>query len=152
MIRRFTWLLTIAGLAAVGCSNPYRTAAVRGRVTSDGKPVTRGTIMFIPVEEGNPRGTEPGKPAQGAIDAEGQYVLSTYGDRDGAVIGKHQIMFVDDYSDKDEELYENAPPRFVVPPDNSQVEVVAGKNEIAIELAPNPEAARFRPRASRRDD
>ena len=137
-----------------GCSNPYQTATVRGRVTAAGQPVTRGQIMFTPlVEQGSARGNNPGKPAFGVIDSQGNYVLSTYGNQDGAVIGKHQVTFLDDYdvSEAEEELYSNAPARYLVPPDKSELEVVAGKNEINLELVPNPEAARWKPRKARDD-
>ena len=68
----------------------YDTARVRGRVTYNGEPVTRGFVTFFP-QSGGERGANPGKRATGEIDENGYYELSTYGDRDGAVVGTHLV-------------------------------------------------------------
>jgi hypothetical protein len=48
------WLAVI--LAAIGCGTTLRddTAALAGRVTIDGEPVTLGGIQFMPLEKGRP--------------------------------------------------------------------------------------------------
>lgn len=71
----------------VGCSNGnMKTAVVKGKITFNGKAVPIGTISFVP--EGN-------KPAAtGQIQKDGSYELSTYGDGDGAVLGKHTVMII----------------------------------------------------------
>lgn len=81
----------LASLGAfVGCSKPpYDMAPVRGQVVVDGRPLTTGRVMFAP-RSSNDR-INVGKPAFGRIDSEGKYVLSTYANQDGAVVGEHLV-------------------------------------------------------------
>ena len=71
-------------------SSPYEFGYVHGTALCNGKPMTAGFVIFspIPLDSGNPT-EEPGKPATGKFDEKGKFVLSTYGDEDGAVAGKH---------------------------------------------------------------
>lgn len=55
---------------------------VSGTVTFNGKPLEFGSIMFQPPS---------GQPAQGQIQSDGSFTLSTYKPGDGAVIGKHKV-------------------------------------------------------------
>ena len=73
--------LGAACLLAAGCGGP-KLGKVSGTVTSGGKPVTTGTIMFHPAE---------GPTAVGAINADGTYTLTTIKAGDGAVIGSHRV-------------------------------------------------------------
>jgi hypothetical protein len=143
----FMSLLAMAG----GCGGgEYDTAPVRGRVTAGGQPVTSGQVMFSPVmQEKSDRGINPGKAALGQVDASGNFVLSTYGDQDGAVIGRHRVSFLNAASDNEED--ENKPPAYLLPEDKSEVEVASGNNEINLELVANPAAKNWRP-ARKRDD
>ena len=70
-------------LTAPGCG-PRRpeVAKVHGRITVAGKPITTGTIQFWP---------ESGRPAQGQIQEDGAYTLTTFDPGDGAVLGKHTV-------------------------------------------------------------
>lgn len=67
----------------VGCgtgANP-----VTGKVTFEGKPLAGGGgIQFIPLEG-------EGKPSGGVINEDGTYSLSTFGENDGAMAGKHRV-------------------------------------------------------------
>src|SRR5262245_18949006 len=65
-------------------------APVKGRVLCDGKPVGQASVIFSPVPKSE-ADKEPGKPATGQTDAEGNYVLSTYKPFDGAHVGEHQV-------------------------------------------------------------
>ena len=81
-------LLVAAGLSAVGCSSkdddrPERVP-VRGAVTYKGKPVEGASVVFSPVTPGNPG-------ASGTTDANGEFVLQTFEDEDGAVPGQYQV-------------------------------------------------------------
>ncbi|MCG6155034.1 hypothetical protein [Rubinisphaera margarita] len=70
----------------VGCessSDLAQTARVQGTVSYQGKPVTTGTVMFIPVGGG--------PPATGQIQPDGSYVMKTYFSADGAVLGEHKV-------------------------------------------------------------
>ena len=73
-----------------GCSNgPEPTYSVQGVVTVDDVPLEGGSILFEPVEP-VPGGNYYS--ARGTIDAAGRYELSTFGEQDGAVAGKHYVM------------------------------------------------------------
>lgn len=67
-----------------GCSGGggFPTAPVTGKVTSKGKEVPNGTVLFIP---------DSGPAATGEIGKDGTYSLGTYGKTDGAVLGHHKV-------------------------------------------------------------
>ncbi len=82
--------LFAAGLAIaafVGCSGATgpQTGRVSGRVTLNGKPLAGANVNFDLLEGKSPR------VATGVTDAEGRYQLSTFGQNDGAVLGKHKV-------------------------------------------------------------
>lgn len=84
-----TCLFAIGSSFTIGCSSEqFETAAVSGTVTSNGTPVAIGTIVFNPIATGS--NTMVGKSATGYIE-NGQFILSTYGNGDGAVIGEHSV-------------------------------------------------------------
>ncbi len=80
-------LATVALLLSVGCSSSEPTgaltAAVKGKVTFKGQPVTKGTVAFEP--DGG------GKEAFGTIQPDGTFIMTTYKKEDGAVLGKHRV-------------------------------------------------------------
>lgn len=80
--------LSLALALISGCSGRPATYPVSGTVTySDGTPLTGGTVEFL--TDG-----PDGKPvnASGAIDAQGNFELRTFGVKDGAVEGKHRAI------------------------------------------------------------
>lgn len=79
-------VLPLLMIFCAGCSDgrPVRVP-VAGRVTIDGQPVAKGYILFIP--EGN-------RSAQARIDAQGNFVLGTFEETDGAVLGKHRVAVI----------------------------------------------------------
>lgn len=88
-------LLCCVSLVALltGCGEgDYPTTRVTGAVTYNGKPVTTGKIRFVPLGE-SPDESFPGKPAQGAVQSDGTFVLTTYKDGDGAILGKHRVYY-----------------------------------------------------------
>ncbi len=73
----------VAVICLAGCrGHELNTAPVRGTVTLDGKPLARGTVIFTPTQ---------GRSANGRIQSDGSFNLSTYGDGDGAIVGSHKI-------------------------------------------------------------
>src|SRR4051794_24814243 len=68
-------------LAGCGHSGELETATVSGVVRLDGKPITTGTVTFVP---------QHGRAATGSIRNDGTFVLSTYGSGDGAIVGKNK--------------------------------------------------------------
>jgi len=131
-------------LGLSGCGGPgARVAPVKGKVVFDGKPVKGGSITFRPVASGTEsKAGALGKPATGDVGDDGTFVLSTYGKGDGAVVGKHEVLFtpflaeVKSYEDKRE-----LPPWHGAMPKTKQVEVKPGSNDITIELVKTESAA-----------
>ena len=72
-------LLALAGCGALSAPQGATTVPVKGKVTHNGKPLTKGVINFQP--EG------AGKDATGEIQPDGTFVLTTYKKDDGAVVG-----------------------------------------------------------------
>lgn len=132
-------LVTLLGCTGGGAP----TGKVTGKVTFDGKPVTSGSLTFAPAA-----GTE-GKPAAGAVKADGSYTLSTYAAEDGAVVGRHKVIYSPSAGTQQEVQipepgkHDEAKPAEVpfsgLVPKESEVEVKAGTNSINIELVAAPE-------------
>jgi hypothetical protein len=76
-------VVMLIAFCSVGCG-PQRPpmAKVTGKVTYRNKPLTFGSLQFQPAA---------GQPGRGYIQPDGTFELSTYGDRDGAAIGKHTV-------------------------------------------------------------
>jgi hypothetical protein len=65
-----------------GCNRGPKMTSVTGKVIYNGRPLEFGVVMFQP---------SSGQPAQGDIQPDGTFNLSTYHLNDGAVLGKHKI-------------------------------------------------------------
>ena len=139
-------MLCVGSLLGAGCSgsDDPKTAAVRGKVTREGQPVSGGSVMFNPRASADKKGP-PGKPAAAEVDADGTFTLTTYAKNDGAVIGKHQVTYTPAPVEIDEKQHKEGSKPPVSPfaglvPSNQEVEVKAGSNTIDIELVPDPKA------------
>jgi hypothetical protein len=85
--------LVIVCLSAPGCdAPPYQLAPVHGTVTLDGQPLSGANVMFAPRARGDE--VNAGKPAFGQLQPDGSYVLGTYDDEDGAVVGEHSVTII----------------------------------------------------------
>ena len=84
---RATHCALAALVLAAGCgdSGP-KVVPVRGKVTYNGNPVTRGTVTFTPAAGG--------APATGEIGSDGTFSMTTFRSGDGAVPGKHKVFIV----------------------------------------------------------
>jgi hypothetical protein len=76
-------VLVLVPALATGCS---KTAAVKGRVTLDGQPVSGATVLFVPAAP------DRGRPASAQTDDDGNFRLMTYRSEDGAVPGEYRIV------------------------------------------------------------
>ena len=84
--------LLLAAICLLGCSKgDFPTAQVTGTVTCDGSPVAKAMVYFEPLRSGNSTTAMVGKQGFAFTDDGGKYTLSTYGTRDGAVVGKHRV-------------------------------------------------------------
>src|SRR4051794_35085019 len=88
--RRAVLIVTAALLAGCGGdpSKP-KLGRVSGTVTYKGKPVTKGIVTFIPISG---PGSKTGQSAMGEIGKDGSYVLTTFENGDGAVLGEHIVL------------------------------------------------------------
>ncbi len=88
-ISRLALVLVFAAaiLTAAGCSG---SQAVSGKVTVDGKPLTAGSVRYVPdKDKGNTATVEP----VGTINESGTYVLYTNG-KAGAPAGHYKVAVV----------------------------------------------------------
>lgn len=75
--------LVLAGLTLVGCGGPG-TIPAEGTLMVDGKPLEGVVVLFKPK-------TPEGKPASGTTDADGNFVLTTEINGDGAFPGEYSV-------------------------------------------------------------
>jgi len=74
-------------LAGCGGSTDVEVYHTSGVVTFDGKPMSGGgSISLVPTT------SQAGKASGGIINPDGTFVLSTYGDGDGAMAGTFRVM------------------------------------------------------------
>jgi hypothetical protein len=88
---RLRLLVLLALVTLFGCGKPYKVAPVSGRITLDGKPLTKATVTFAPL--GTKENQSPGPTSHGGTDADGRYKLSlsTAPPIPGSVVGKNRV-------------------------------------------------------------
>jgi hypothetical protein len=81
----------LIGLVLVsGCQKgDFPTAPVSGRVICEGKPAPFAMVFFEPMQTG--KSGLVGRQGLADADEQGNFTLSTYGTRDGAVVGHHRV-------------------------------------------------------------
>jgi hypothetical protein len=138
-----------------GCGDgKFPVVPTKGKVVCNGKPVTSGSVTFSPM--GSSDSLETGKPASGALSAEGTFVLTTNDRFDGAIVGKHSVRYFASEGEDQEETSSSegsaderaknaetikqrklAAQNSCVQKDEIVVEVKAdGENDFTIELTP----------------
>ena len=133
--------------AAIGCgesSDNLALGTVSGKVTHNGQPVNGGVVQFTPGPTTAAK-ARAGKPGAGNVAADGTYKLSTYGTNDGAVLGKHKVIYAPPVTPIDEATHsENSKPvkgpYDGLVPSKLDAEIKAGSNTIDIELVPDTKA------------
>lgn len=123
-------------VATVGCSNQPEVAPVRGFVKMDGKALPGGRVMFQPIAQGENKNV--GRPALGQIQEDGSFVLTTFEEGDGAVVGPHHPVVMENRQEDDPNSTRptvKGPRIGVITLDDITFNVVAGKeNVFTIEL------------------
>ena len=89
--------LTVAGC---GGGDQFPVASTTGRVVCEGQPLPKARVFFEPLQTGD--SARVGKQGLAIADADGRFVVSTYGANDGAVVAKHRVR-VDRPGDPDEQ-------------------------------------------------
>lgn len=113
------FLLPCAGCGSrTGTTYTTATLPVKGKVTLNGKPVTKGTVTFEP---------DSGREAHGNIQSDGTYVLTTFKEGDGAVPGTHRVAVSN--------AGRTVPNKFAnVSSSKIEIEVSEGKTDYPIDL------------------
>ncbi len=84
--------LLFAAVCVAGCSEgikEFPCALTSGIVLCEGQPVREAQVYFSPKMTG--KSAEVGKAGFSWTGEDGRFVLSTYGDGDGAVVGPHIV-------------------------------------------------------------
>jgi hypothetical protein len=81
-------VMTTIGITGCG-SDAFPTEKTRGTVTCEGEPVGNVFVFFEPLKDGE--SAIVGKQGIGRADENGVFEVSTYGENDGAVVGKHRV-------------------------------------------------------------
>ncbi len=134
----FAWpILLLFGVMAAGCSSqPEPTYPVHGVVRLDGETVTHGNVMFESMVTGDRQSQYS---ARAVIGPDGAYRLTTFGDEDGAVAGRHRAsVYVPDMAAGDVP----GPQRLLTPAEYARLEtsglefeVGRDDNQIDLELS-----------------
>ena len=98
MIRRRLLILAAFTVLSAGCGGgEFPVAKVSGRVTLNGQPVDKVSVMFQPIAaEGK---LNSGMGSYGITDTDGRYTLKLIGkETKGAVIGKHKVR-IENYTE-----------------------------------------------------
>jgi hypothetical protein len=111
-------LLPVAGCGSSAGPGPSSVVPARGKVTYKGQPLTQGDISFEP--------TDIGRPANGSIQADGTFVLTTFKQGDGAVAGTHRVSVTG--NNKVPAKYRNSSSS------KTEVEVKAGTSEYPVDF------------------
>ena len=77
--------LLLALLPGCGPKRP-EMGRVEGVVTFQGKPLAEAEVMFVP--------RQVGRPASGRTDQQGHFRLTTFEERDGALLGEHDVIVI----------------------------------------------------------
>ena len=73
-------------IAGCGSKNALDTIPIRGEVIYNGKPLTEGTVVYLPAPGSKSR------QATGPLESDGSFSLTTQSADDGAMKGEYQII------------------------------------------------------------
>lgn len=91
-------------VSVAGCGGgAFEVVPAGGSVQFNGAPVSVGSITMVPVAAA---GAEPGKPAKAELRSDGTFELSTYGQFDGAIPGRHRVIYEGPEGEEGEEAEE----------------------------------------------
>lgn len=133
VLNRRPLVLLCALICCVGCGGDYQKPVARacGVVRLDGNIVTEGYVVFTPVPPSGADLMSSGKAATGVISSDGSFELTTYGDRDGALIGKHVATFFRPDPEDDEQIVRD---NYIPGGKEIQLEVLDSDNDFDIHL------------------
>lgn len=94
MIVLFAFACLVGGFTGCGNPSPVPLAKASGKVTLEGQPVTTGRILFRPIRPAGSKSAIVGKIARAAINENGEFVLTSYHQGDGAAVGEHRVQLI----------------------------------------------------------
>jgi hypothetical protein len=114
-------LLVLTTMVASGCGDgrPARVP-ISGLVMIDGKPLSFGDVMFVP---------EAGRASQSKLDQNGRFILTCFGDGDGAVLGKHMVTITAGEPISSKVIRWRAPKKFANVRTSGITEQITGPND-----------------------
>jgi hypothetical protein len=84
--------LMVFSIFGCGGGNGFEVAPVSGTVRCNGQLLKDGLIVFTPVAPPDADSYNTGRAASGVVQSDGSFILSTYGENDGAIVGVHSIQ------------------------------------------------------------
>jgi hypothetical protein len=117
----------------IGCGQDSKLGRVHGTVRLDGKPLTNGTVRFVP---------SAGRAATGTIQSDGTYTLGTYKTSDGALVGTHKASIVASEAGSDSRPPYEAPKqksKSLIP----ERYMAAGTSKLTFDVKPGDNTADF---------
>jgi len=127
--------LLLLGLFALGCGgNVPKLVPVEGVVRINGKPAEGISIQFQPdIMQGS-----KGPTSFASSDKKGKFRLRTYDGKDGAVVGTHLVILVDEQEERPEQgKRASRPPRlagkYAIPASTLRVEVKEGGGPVTLD-------------------
>ena len=113
-----------------GCSDGKPTRVpVAGKVLIDGKPLTMGSIQFVP---------EGARASGSAIGSDGHFALSCYDRGDGAIIGNHRVRVTAAHNLSETSLKWEAPKKYAdIATSGLNVKVEGPTNDVVVNLTWN---------------
>ena len=104
---RFVVCFAACCLLGSGCGKQsYQVIKTSGVCLCEGEPIASGWVQLSPIPENDK--TLPGKTAMGRIQADGSFVLSTYSEGDGAVLGPHRVRIMEPAMPEPREIADGA--------------------------------------------
>lgn len=116
----------VAGIAGCGDGRPPRVP-VSGQVLIDDKPLSYGTIQFIPTGA---------RLSQGLLDRDGRFTLTCFGDNDGAVTGRHAVTVRAGEPIGPNQIRWHAPKKYTDPRTSGLIQEISGETtDVVIRLS-----------------
>jgi hypothetical protein len=114
---------------------------VNGKITWNGAPVTLGTITLVPIGKDSKSPKNAGRPATCTIQTDGTFTATTTKEGDGAVVGRHQVMFSPPEQASSADAAPDGAHKEPAPvlygglvPSPAEIEIKSGENSVTIEL------------------
>jgi hypothetical protein len=127
------WVVLVGVVLTAGCGS--QTVPVKGTVTVNGKPLANASVQFL--------NQDGGKDARGFTNADGEFELTTFQPKDGAMPGQYKITvtysepvkvepspYAEDVQKAMQQAGASAKPGLTIPPKYSQPDQTILKHRV----------------------